>query len=462
MNKTEYVPKRLAEIVGEQNCLTSLEDRIVYAFDARAPAEDQLPLVVVLPSSTEEVSQIVKFANQERIPVVARGSGTGLAGAAVPCAGCIVLSTTRMDRILEIDTANLTALVEPGVRNGQLAAAVEALGLFYPPDPGTMAISTIGGNVNTNAGGLRGLKYGVTGDFVSGLEVVLANGDILHTGGKCKKDVAGYNLTSLFVGSEGTLGIVTQILLRLLPLPEARRTATAFFMEIESAAQVVADIIAARIIPVTLEILDDMSIQCVDDYAQLGLPRDAGAMLLIEVDGPASQLDVEIAQITAICQKNAATHIEVAKDEAHAERLKAARRTTLAALARRRPTTILEDVTVPRSHIPDMVKRIREISSRYRVEMAIFGHAGDGNLHPTGMTDARDEEELGRVEKAFAEIYQAALEMGGTITGEHGIGTKKRRFLPALAGTVGMQTMTSIKKALDPNNILNPGKIFLT
>jgi glycolate oxidase len=323
-----------------------------------------------------------------------------------------------------------------------------------------MAISTMGGNVALNSGGLRGLKYGVTRDYVMGLEIILANGQILKTGGKCKKDVAGYNLTSLFIGSEGTLGVITQILVRLIPLPEARRTAVAFFDDVQAAAEVVADTIAARIVPVTLELLDGMSIRCVEDHAGLGLPTDANAMLLIEVDGLDQVVDGEMQQILTICQKHNARQVETARSASEAENLRAARRSTLAALARRRPTTILEDVTVPRDMIPEMVVRIRQIADRNNVEIAIFGHAGDGNLHPTGMTDARDANELGRMEAAFREIFEAALALGGTITGEHGIGLKKRHFLPMQVGETGMATMRAIKKALDPNGILNPGKVL--
>ena len=456
----ENLLSALAASVKRENVLTSVEDQIAYAYDASAPASDQLPLAIVRPGNTAEVCQVIRLANEQHIPIVPRGSGTGLAGSTIPIPGSIVLLTTRLNRVIEVDTANLTALVEPGVLTGDFVNAVEVLGLFYPPDPGSMSISTLGGNVALNSGGLRGLKYGVTRDYVLGLEVVLASGDVLHTGSKCKKDVAGYNLTSLFVGSEGTLGIITQIMLRLLPKPATQRTAVAFFDDIQAAAQVVADIIAARIIPVTLEILDQVSLRCVDDYAHLDLPREAGAMLLIEVDGDPEVVDREIVQIAEICRQDQSRNVEIASDPEHANRLKAARRTTLAALARRQPTTILEDVTVPRSQIPEMVRRIREIAARYQIEIAIFGHAGDGNLHPTGMTDARNNEEMGRIEAAFEEIFEAALALGGTITGEHGVGLKKRHILPAKAGVAGMATMKAIKHALDPNLILNPGKVF--
>jgi glycolate oxidase len=450
----------LEAIVGKEHVFSSPEDLITYAFDASAPNMDVAPQAVVRPGDRDEVSEILKYANQRGIPIVPRGSGTGLAGATVPASGSIVLLMTRMNSIIEVDEANLTALAEPGVITAQLAKTVEEKGLFYPPDPGSMAVSTLGGNVAHNSGGLRGLKYGVTRDYVMGLEVVLASGEVLTTGGKCKKDVAGYNLTSLFIGSEGTLGVVTQILIQLIPLPETQRTAMAFFDDIETAAQVVSKIIAARIIPVTLELLDAISICCVDDYANLNLPRDMGAMLLIEVDGAGEVVDREIDQVGNICQRNHAQRLEIAQDRLHADQLKAARRSTLAALARRKPTTILEDVTVPRDKIPEMVRQIRKIANDFQVEIAIFGHAGDGNLHPTGMTDARDEDELKRVEMAFEEIFKAALSLGGTITGEHGVGLKKRHVLPLRAGTTGMATMAAIKRALDPNNILNPGKVL--
>jgi glycolate oxidase len=450
----------LVSFLGSDGVLTSYEDLTVYAYDASAPAQDVLPEAVVLPKTRQQVSAVIRLANERGIPVIPRGSGTGLAGGSVPVPGSIILVTTRLNRIEEIDVANLTASVEPGVLTGAFAAEVERHGLFYPPDPASMAISTIGGNVAVNSGGLRGLKYGVTRDYVLGLEVVLANGQVLSTGGKCKKDAAGYNLTSLFVGSEGTLGVITHILLRLIPLPEARRTAVCFFDDVQAAAEVVADAIAARIIPVTLELLDGVSIRCVEEHAALGLPTDLGAMLLIEVDGPSQIVDGEIQQVLTICQNHDARQVQTARSAHEAERLRAARRSTLAALARRRPTTILEDVTVPRHMIPKMVARIRQIAERNNVEIAIFGHAGDGNLHPTGMTDARDPDELRRMEAAFREIFETALLLGGTITGEHGIGLKKRDFLPMQAGEAGMATMRAIKNALDPNGILNPGKVF--
>ena len=460
-DSTRRLLYRLSAIAGQGNVRTSPEDLIAYAYDATSPAVDQIPLAVVFPGSTQQVAELMEFASKDSIPVVARGSATSLSGGAIPTQGSIVLSTSRLNKILGFNCANLTARAEPGVLTAEFATAAEAVGLFYPPDPGSIAISTLGGNVATNAGGLRGLKYGVTRDYVTGLEIVLASGEILRTGTECKKDVAGYDLTSLFVGSEGTLGIITQIGLRLLPPPETQRTMAAYFADVSSSAHVVADIIRARIIPVTLELMDQICIRSVEAHAHLGLPTAAGAMLLIEVDGPAVQLDSEVERIMKICQDHSATHIDIAKNRGQADELKVARRTTLAALARRKPTTILEDVTVPRDKIPDMVGRIRAIAANHDVEIALFGHAGDGNLHPTAMADARDSLELSRVEEAFDEIFSAAIELGGTITGEHGIGTKKRHVLPRQVGPVGIKTMRAIKTALDPQNLLNRNKVIV-
>lgn len=459
-NSTKSIIPDLKNILGEDQVFLDIEDLIVYSFDASGPRNDQRPLCIVSPGNRDEIVSIVNLANKYKIPVIPRGSGTGLAGATVPVPNSIILLTHRLNRIIEIDEENLTALIEPGVITADLAKKVEMVGLFYPPDPGSMAVSTLGGNIALDSGGLRGLKYGVTRDYVMGLEVVLPTGDILYTGGKCKKDAAGYHLTSLFVGSEGTLGIITQALLRLIPLPAEKRTAVAFFTDIQPAADVVAKIISEKIIPVTLEILDKISLRCINEYAQLGLPNDAGAMLLIEVDGFQFQVDEEIELIAAICKQNGATTVEIAQNDEQSEKLKFARRTTLAALARQKPTTVIEDVTVPRNKIPEMVKRIRQIADKYKIDMAIFGHAGDGNLHPTAMVDSRDSHEMEMVEIVFDLIFQAAIDLGGTITGEHGVGLKKRHVLQDKVGEVGMATMKGIKKSLDPNNIMNPDKIF--
>jgi glycolate oxidase len=361
---------------------------------------------------------------------------------------------------LEIDQENLTAWVEPGIITAELHAAVEAKGLFYPPDPGSMKVCTIGGNVAENSGGLRGLKYGVTKDYVMGLEVVLPTGELLRVGNKCVKDVAGFSFKELFIGSEGSLGIFTKILLQLIPKPAAAKTLLALYDDMQQAAGTVSAIIAAQIIPCTLEFLDATTIRCVEDFAHVGLPTNAEALLLIEVDGHPAAVADEFEKVRAICEKHGAREVKVAKDAAEADKLKTARRAAFSALARVRPTTILEDVTVPRSQIATMLQRIRDISKKHNVTFGNFGHFGDGNLHPTCLTDERDRDEIHRVEKAFEEIFLAAIDLGGTITGEHGVGLSKKRFLEKVAGPAGVEVMRKIKQVLDPNNVLNAGKIF--
>lgn len=450
---------RLKEIVGKERVLTSIEHRIVYSYDA-TPTFSTLPDAIVIPKTTEEISQILKLANEEGFAVIPRGSGTGLSGGVVPVPNSVVLLMNGWRRILEIDKENLTILVEPGVITAQIHQEVEKLGLFYPPDPGSMTISTIGGNVAENAGGLRGLKYGVTKNYVLGLEVVLPTGEIINVGGKNVKDVAGYNLKDVLIGSEGTLGIFTKILLKLIPKPQASRTMLAFFDSIKEAGRTVSDIIANHITPTTLEFLDSVTIKCVEDYAHLGLPTNVRALLLIEVDGHPAQIGEEAEKIEKICKKNNAIDFKSAGSEQEAFKLKTARRAAFAALARVKPTTILEDATVPRSFVPEMVEKIQETASKYQIMFGNFGHAGDGNLHPTALTDERDKDEMKKVEMAFEEIFDFAVKLGGTITGEHGVGLSKKKFLEKQFNEPAIEFMRKIKKVLDPNSVLNPGKIF--
>jgi glycolate oxidase len=393
---------------------------------------------------------------------VPRGSGTGLSGGSVPIEGCVVLITPKMNRILEIDPLNLTAMVEPGVLTADLHQAVEAKGLFYPPDPSSMKICTLGGNVAENSGGLRGLKYGVTQDYILGLEVVLPTGEVMWTGGKNSKDVAGYNLRRMFVGSEGTLGIFTRILVKLLPKPQAKKTLTAFFRKESQAMEAAAAIIAHPVIPATLEFLDQTTLRCVEDYAKLGLPRDAEAMLLVETDGHPAVVEEEAKIVASIFQKHGASSVQTSKTLEEGAKLFSARRAAFPALARLKPTTLLEDISVPRSELPRMVEAIHQIRDRHGLLIGTFGHAGDGNLHPTLLLDERVPEELAQMKKAFAEVVEAAIKLGGSITGEHGVGLLKRDFLPRQAGAAGVETMKRFKAAMDPNNILNPGKMFST
>jgi glycolate oxidase len=415
---------------------------------------------VVFAQTTEQVVQVLKLANENKTPVVTRGSGTGLSGGSLPCPDCIVLCLVKMDRILELDRANLTMLVEPGVLTLAIADSAAGAGLFYPPDPGSMKISTIGGNVAENSGGLRGLKYGVTRNYVMGLEVVLPDGEILWTGNKCVKDVAGYSLRDLFIGSEGTLGVITKVLLRLIPKPVAKKTMVATFAQMDTAAQTVSDIIAAQIIPCTLEFLDRTTIHCVEDFAKVGLPLDCEALLLMETDGHPTAVAEEAAKMEACARQNGALEVRVAKDDAEATKLATARRSAFSALARLAPTTILEDATVPRSELAKMIRFVDTVGKKYKLRVGTFGHMGDGNLHPTFLTDERNKDEMHRVEEAFKEIFEEAIRLGGTITGEHGIGLAKKGFLPKFAGDAQMRVMRELRRALDPNRILNPGKMF--
>ncbi len=453
------VLQQLSAIVGPDWCLTSPADLLTYSYSA-TPRYQRLPDLVLLPRTTAEVAEIMQVAHANRIGVHTRGSGTNLSAGTVPVDGGIVLALHRMTSIKEIDQENLTATVEPGVITSKLHQAVEALGLFYPPDPGSMNTSTLGGNMAETSGGLRGLKYGVTKDYVMAVEAVTADGRIFRAGGKNMKDVAGYDLVKLLCGSEGTLAIITEITLKLLPLPEAKRTALAAFADMDSAARTVSRIIAEKIIPCTLEFMDNGTIRAVEAFSQIGLPVDAEALLLIQQDGPQMICERDIARIAEICTAEGAFSVKMATDPTEEAALMAARRGAIPALARRRPTTILEDATVPRSKIAPMVAEIRRIAAKYNVDICTFGHAGDGNLHPTCMTDERDGEELHRVEEAFAEIYEAALGMGGTITGEHGVGESKSPYLEWKVGPVGIDLMKAIKQAFDPLGILNPGKIF--
>jgi len=459
MALADKILPELKRIVGAENVFATPEDLIPYSFDGTA-ALQQMPGVVAFATTSGQVGSILKLANETRTAVVTRGSGTGLSGGSLPSPGCIVLCTVKMDKILELDRANLTMLVEPGVTTLQVADAASAAGLFYPPDPGSMKISTLGGNVAENSGGLRGLKYGVTRNYVMGLELVLPSSEVLWTGNKCVKDVAGYSLKDLFIGSEGTLGVITKILLRLIPKPQAKKTMVATFAQMDRAAEAVSAIIAAQIIPCTLEFLDRLTIHCVEDYARIGLPLDCEALLLMETDGHPAVVTEEAAQMERICRDKGCLEIRVAVDEAEAVKLASARRTAFSALARVSPTTILEDATVPRSELAGMIRFVEAVARKYKLRIGTFGHMGDGNLHPTFLTDERNQEEMRRVEEAFKEIFEQAIRLGGTITGEHGVGLAKKSFLPRFAGDAQMRVMRELRRALDPNGILNPGKMF--
>ena len=449
----------LASICGADAVLSSPEDLIPYSFDGTAALKTR-PAAVVFPRTTEQVADCVRLAASTSTPIVTRGSGTGLSGGAVPTAGSLVVCLTQMDAIVDVDPRNLTLRAQPGAITQRIDEAAGRHGLFYPPDPGSLRISTIGGNVAENSGGLRGLKYGVTRDYVMGLEVVLADGQVARLGSACVKDVAGYSLKDLFIGSEGTLGIITEVLLKLVPRPLARRTMLALYDSIEDAAETVSAIVAARIIPCTLEFLDRVTAGCVEDYAHVGLPTDCDAVLLMETDGHPAAVADEAARMEEIARTHRARDVRTARDEAEALQLAAARRNAFAALARRRPTTILEDVTVPRSELATMVSFIAATAARFNLQIGTFGHMGDGNLHPTFLTDERNADEMHRVHQALDAIVTRTLELGGTITGEHGVGLAKKPWLRQQMGDASYALMKQVKRALDPHGLLNPGKMF--
>jgi glycolate oxidase len=419
------------------------------------------PEVVVSPLTAEEVAAVVRVAAHGRVPVVSRGGGTGLAGASVPDRGGILLDLSRMNRIIEIDEANMVAVVQPGVITADLQRDAEALGLFYPPDPQSLETCTVGGNIATGAGGPRCLKYGTTRDYVLGLQVVLPSVEIMRVGGKVLKQQVGYNLAQLFTGSEGTLGVITEATLRLIPATRFRGTLLAIFPRLEAAAETVAAIRRARVVPLVLEMMDNVCIRAVEARRSFGLPLDAETVLLIEQDGnDMGLISADLAKIEAICIEQGALEVRRAADEEEAERLREARRAVSPSVNMLRPNKVSGDLSVPPALIPAMCRRVTEIAAAHRLQIAVWGHIGDGNLHPNIMCDWADEEEMVRVRRAAREIALAAHAMGGAVSGEHGIGLIKRDLLPDTLDPAALSTMRRIKAALDPHNIMNPGKVF--
>lgn len=455
------VVEALKKIIGDEYVLTDKGDLLTYSYDGTPDQPQVMPEVVVLPETTEEIIEIVKLAKAEDFHIYTRGSGTNLSGGTIPLRKGVVLVTTRMNKILEVDPENLTATVQPGVIINQLNEAVSPYGLIYPPDPGTVKTATMGGSVSESSGGLRGLKYGVTKDYVIGVEMVLANGELVTFGGKSVKNVAGYDLTKLVCGAEGTLGIITKILVKLIAKPQYVKTMTATFNVLKDAGYAINGIISNKVIPATMELLDQATLKVVEDFTHIGLPIEAKVMLLIEVDGMVeAEVELEAQKVVEQCKKNGCQDVKLAKDDKERDELMAARRAALPALARVKPTTVLEDATVPRSRIPDMLVRLEELAEKYDLQIGTFGHAGDGNLHPTILTDARDEEEMKRVRMCVDDIFAAALEMGGTLSGEHGIGIAKARFMEDQFGAAGMEVIRRVKEAFDPNYMFNPDHFF--
>jgi glycolate oxidase len=447
---------KIRDMVGRDYVLTDRESLICYSFDATRFAS--LPEVVVKPKTTDEVSKLVTLACEESIPVTPRGAGTGLSGGSIPTRGGIVLSTERMASPALVHKEDLYAIVEPGVTTESLQKQVESRGLFYPPDPASKSACTIGGNVAECAGGLRGLKYGTTKNYVLGLEIVTPEGKVVRTGARTVKSVAGYDVTRLMVGSEGTLGVITSIILRLLPRPQSRRVLWCWFESVGGASEAVADLIGSGLIPSVLELMDEKTVKAVEAY--LGQAVGEGVLLLCEFDGSNSVCDEDASKTIGILKGKYGRQVRTDGDGSDSEQLWRARRSVLPALTRLAPTVTLEDVTVPRSKLPDMVERIERIAGRYGLKIAVYGHAGDGNLHPCFLGDKTNKDEMKRVAAAVSEMMRACIDLGGTISGEHGIGLDKKPYIVLELGEAGCEILNRVKSALDPKGIMNPGKMF--
>jgi glycolate oxidase len=453
------VISQLQKIAGKGAVLTSKEDLNAYSYDGTTTWA-HMPDVVVLPTTAEQVSQILKLANEKRIPVTPRGAGTNVSGGSIPIKGGIVLCTTRMKKILDINKTNLTATVEPGVVLQDFNMALAKQGLFYPPDPQSFMGCTMGGTVAENAGGPYCVKYGVTKQYVLGLEVVLANGYVMKLGGVTVKNRTGYELVMLFTGSEGTLGVITKITLRLLPMPPASKTVMAVFDDMSVGGEVVSNIMASGVVPAKIEFVDNFVLRRIEEMTPMGLPVDAKALLLIQADGSPAAVEAETKQIVTLLKKGGAKDIKVAKDAAEAARYWKMRSAGFAATFGAAHTVMAEDVTVPRDKLPEFIHKLDKISKRTGFFISCLGHAGDGNLHPAIFTDIRNKKEFAKAQKTMEEIFEAAMSLGGVLSGEHGIGLEKQRFLKRAMDPVALNLMRKIKGIVDPNNILNPGKIW--
>jgi glycolate oxidase len=447
------------EVVGPSNFTDQLIDLISYSYDASD--HDHRPEAALWPTTTDQTSKILSLANEHRIPVTPRGAGTGLAGAAVPIQGGLVLDLCRMNKILKIRISDRLAIVQPGVIYADLERALSRYGFFFPPDPASASVCTLGGNVATNAGGMRGAKYGVTRDYVMGLEVVLPNGRIMRTGSYCMKSSSGYDLTKLFVGSEGTLGVVTEIILKINPKPTATKTALASFDDLQDAGQAVIDVMHSGIIPSVLEILDPNTIRVLRDHGNIPLP-EVMAMILVETDGHTeAETSYQMERIMEVFKKNRVRDFKVAASVAEAEDLWRIRKSIGSVAATLRPSNVSEDVTVPISRVPDLMTGISTIVQKYGLPFVVFGHAGDGNLHPRIMYDPADPDQVKHVNQAVAEIFRLTCDLGGTLTGEHGVGLSKAPYMTWEHDPLALEMMRGIKRLFDPNNILNRGKMAL-
>jgi glycolate oxidase len=454
-----FFVSQLEKIVGRDSMLTAKEDLAAYAYDGTT-TWSHAPEIVVLPTTTAQISEILRLANENLIPVTPRGSGTNISGGSIPVRGGIVLCTTRMNRILDINKANLTAIVEPGVVLQDFNTLLAKENLFYPPDPQSFLTCTIGGTVAENSGGPLCIKYGVTKHYVLGLEVVLPDGYVMNIGGSTVKNRTGYDLVPLFTGSEGTLGVITKITLRLIPKPSARKTIMAIFDDMTRAGAVVSRILADGIVPAKIEFVDNFVIRRIEEKTQIGLPIDANTMLLIDVDGSAAAVESEALQILDLLSNGGAKVSRLAKDESEANIYWKARSAGFAAIYGAARTVVAEDVTVPRDRLSEFIKKLDEISKKSGFAIVLIGHAGDGNIHPSVFTNSREKEDLDRLQDTLTAIFEAALELGGTLSGEHGIGLEKKRLLAKALDPMAITIMKGIKALLDPNNIMNPDKIW--
>jgi len=455
----DRIKSALKEAVGPENFTDRLIDLISFAKDASQ--NKGRPEAAVWASTREQVSAVLRLANQEKFPVIARGAGTGLSGMAVPNRGGLVLDLSRMNKIVRISIEDRLAVVQPGVVYAQLERALAPHSFFFPPDPASGMVSTLGGNVATNAGGVKGAKYGVTKDYVLALEVVLADGRILHTGSKCMKSVSGYDLTRLFVGSEGTLGVVTEITLKINPKPGLASTAMATFDDVEDAGRAVSQIMHSGILPSVLEVIDRYTLMAINENTDLNLPEVA-AILLAEADGHTNEETAyQLAKIIDIFKQNGASLVREAASQEEADALWTARKSAYAVMTRINNNLLVEDLSVPMSRVPEMLKAIADIQAKYDLKIPTVGHIGDGNLHPTISFDGTDPDQVDRVEEATNELFRKVMDLGGTLTGEHGIGLDKARFMCLEHDEVALGVMRSVKRLFDPNNILNPGKMAL-
>ena len=458
MKNNDRLENKITDILPDIKISVEPEDLICYGFDASGI--ESRPSAVAWPKNTEEVVRVMKYAFENEISVTPRGAGTGMTGGSIPLNGAIVLSLEKMNKLVELDTNNLNVVVEPGIINGRLQRDLEHLGFFYPPDPASMNFCTIGGNAANNAGGPRALKYGVTRDYVMEIEAVLPDGSVITTGVKTTKGVVGYDLTRLLTGSEGTLAVITKLRLRILPLPEDVITLLAMFDNLEASGSAVAKITASKIIPRTLEFMDAGTIAAVENFKPVGIPRNVEALLLIELDGHPSAITKQAEKIIEICESLNAD-VKMAEDAAARDKLWEARRSISPALYHMNPTKINEDIVVPRDKIPDILKKLRRLSEESGIQIVNFGHAGDGNIHVNIMVDKKDAEKYQKVESLVREIFEVTLSLGGTISGEHGIGITKAPYLGMEIKKHELELMKGIKNLFDPKNILNPGKIFI-